>query len=211
MDMEFIYKRHSVRKFTEEQIPAQTIKELIKAATYAPSGKNQQNWHFVVISNKEKIAEIARIVERKNEEMCGYLRDEAKIKGLKAMVHYQTVFKGAPVLILVYAGPYETIADMLLADGVMRPNEIEKYAKPNPGIQNIAAALENLLLAAASQGYGTCWMTGPTYADEEISEYIGFKKDGYFLAAMTPLGVPASDKLSSPPRKSVEEVVTFIE
>jgi nitroreductase len=67
--MEFIYKRHSVRKFTEEQIPDQTIKELIKAATYAPSGKNQQNWHFVVVTNKEKIAEIARIVERKNAEL----------------------------------------------------------------------------------------------------------------------------------------------
>jgi nitroreductase len=209
--MEFINKRHSVRKFTEEQVPDETIKELIKAATYAPSGKNQQNWHFVVISNKEKIAEIARIVERKNGEMCTFLRDEAKIKGLKGMVHYQTVFKGAPVLILVYAGKYETIADMLLADGVLPPNEVAKYAKPNPGIQNIAAALENLLLAAADKGYGTCWMTGPTYADEEISEYIGFKKEGYYLAAMTPLGVPASDKLSSPPRKPVEEVVTFIE
>ncbi len=211
MDMEFIYKRHSVRKFTEEQVPEQTIKELIEAATYAPSGKNQQNWHFVVINNTEKIAEIARIVERKNEEMCGYLRDEAKIKGLKGMVHYQTVFKGAPVLILIYAGSYETIADMLLADGVMPPNEVAKYAKPNPGIQNIAAALENLLLAAADKGYGTCWMTGPTFADEEISEYIGFKKEGYYLAAMTPLGVPAAlVKLSSPPRKPLEEVLTII-
>ena len=210
MDMEFIYKRHSVRKFTEEEIPEQTIKELVKAATYAPSGKNQQNWHFVVVSNKEKIAEIARIVERKNAELSKSLRDEAKIKGFTGMVGYQTVFKGAPVLILVYAGKYDTIADMLLADGVMPPEEVAKYARPNPGVQNIAAALENLLLAAADKGYGTCWMTGSTYADEEISEYIGFKKEGYYLAAMTPLGVPASDKLSSPPRKPVEEVVTFI-
>lgn len=210
MDMEFIYKRHSVRKFTEEQVPEQTIKELVKAATYAPSGKNMQNWHFVVIANKEKIAEIARIVERKNAELSTYLRDEAKIKGFKGSVGYQTVFKGAPVLILVYAGPYETIADMLLADGVMPHDQVQQYAKPNPGIQNIAAALENLLLAAASLGYGTCWMTGPTFAAEEISTYIGFKKEGYYLAAMTPLGMPASDKLSSPPRKSMEEVLTFI-
>lgn len=211
MDMEFIYKRHSVRKFAEEQVSEQTIKELIKAATYAPSGKNLQNWHFVVINNKEKIAEIARIVESKNTALSQFLRDEAKIKGFTGSLGYQTVFKGAPVLILVYAGPYETIADMLLADGVMPPNEVAKYAKPNPGIQNIAAALENLLLAAADKGYGTCWMTGPTYADKEISEYIGFKKDGYYLAAMTPLGVPAASvKLSSPPRKPLEEVLTII-
>lgn len=211
MSLEFIYKRHSVRKFTEEKVPEETIKELVKAAIHAPSGKNQQNWHFVVITNKEKIAEIARIVEKKNAELSTYLRDEAKIKGFKGTVAYHTVFKGAPALILVYAGPYETIADMLLADGVMPAEETKKYAKANPGIQNIAAALENLLLAAANLGYGTCWMTGPTYAAEEISAYIGFNKEGYHLAAMTPLGVPATDKLSSPPRKPVEDVLTIID
>ncbi|TWH45618.1 nitroreductase family protein [Sporomusa sp. KB1] len=210
MDLEFIYKRHSVRQFTEEQVPEQTIKELIKAATYAPSGKNRQNWHFVVITNKKKIAEIARIVERKNAELCTYLCDETKIKGLKGSLPYQTAFKVAPVLILVYAGPYYTIADMLLADGIMPREEAIKYANPNPGIQNIAAALENLLLAAASLGYGTCWMTGPTHAAEDISAYIGFNKEGYQLAAMTPLGVPAADKVSVPPRKPVEDVSTFI-
>lgn len=210
MDFEFVYKRHSVRKFTEEQVPMHTIKELIRAAVHAPSGKNKQNWHFVVITNKEKIAEIARIVERKNEELSTYLRDEAKIKAFKGTVAYHTVFKGAPVLLLVYAGPYDTIADMLLADGVMPREEVANYTKPNPGIQNIAAALENFQLAAASIGYGTCWMTGPTYAAEEISAYIGFAKEGYYLAAMSPLGVPVSDKLTSPPRKPVEDVLTII-
>lgn len=65
MDLEFIYQRHSVRQFTAEQIPEETIKELIKAATHAPSGKNQQNWHFVVITDKIKLADIARIVEKR--------------------------------------------------------------------------------------------------------------------------------------------------
>lgn len=210
MNLDFIYKRHSVRQFTKDQVPEQTIKELIKAATYAPSGKNQQNWHFVVITNQEKISEIARIVERKNAALCTYLCDEAKIKGLKASLAYQTVFKAAPVLILVYAGPYDTVADMLLADGIMPREQAIEYAKPNPGIQNIAAAMENLLLAAASLGYGTCWMTGPTHAAEEISAYIGFSKEGYYLAAMTPLGIPASDKLSAPQRKPVEDILTII-
>jgi nitroreductase len=210
MEFEFIYNRHSVRQFSEEQVPEATIKELIKAATYAPSGNNQQNWHFVVVTDKNKIAEIAQLVVVKNAELSTYLRTEAKIKAFKGKVGYQTVFKGAPALILVYAGPYETIADMLLADGIMPQAEAMQYAKSNPGIQNIAAALENLHLAAASIGYGTCWMTGPTYAAEEISAYIGFNKPGYHLAAITPLGIPLSDKRSSPPRKPLEEVLTII-
>lgn len=210
MDWDFIKKRHSVRQFTDEQIPEQTIKDIIAAATCAPSGKNQQNWHFVVITAKQKIAEIARLVEAKNAELSTYLRDEAKLKGFKGTVGYHTVFKGAPVLILVYAGHYETIADMLIADGVMPREAALEYGKPDPGIQNIAAAMENLLLAAASLGYGTCWMTGPTYAAREISQYIGFAKAGYYLAAMTPLGVPANASQAATPRKPVEEVLTII-
>jgi len=210
MEFEFIYKRHSVRQFKEQPVPEQIIRDLVTAATYAPSGKNQQNWHFVVVTDKQKIAEIARIVEAKNAELSTYLKDEAKIKAFKGFVGYHTVFKGGPALILVYAGPYETIADMLLADGIMAQVEAMKYAKPNPGIQNVAAALENLQLAAASIGYGTCWMTGPTYAAQEISAYIGFNKEGYHLVAMTPLGIPATDTLSSPPRKPLEEVLTII-
>ena len=210
MDLEFIYQRHSVRQFTTEQIPEETIKELIKAATHAPSGKNQQNWHFVVITNKIKLAEIARLVERKNAELSTYLKDEGKRKAFRGSVGYHTVFKAAPVLVLIYAAPYETIADMLIADGLMPREEAMQYGKANPGIQNIAAAMENLLLAAASLGYGTCWMTGPTYAAQEISEYIGFSKEGYYLAAMTPLGVPANAGISGTPRKPLEEVLTII-
>ncbi len=115
------------------------------------------------------------------------------------------------MLVLIYAGPYDTIANTLQADGLMSDEQALAYARSNPGIQNIAAAMENLQLAAIAMGYGTCWMTGPTYAAEEISCYIGFKKEGYYLAALTPLGVPAAEKLTSPPRKPLEEVLTFIE
>ncbi|MDU4961059.1 MAG: nitroreductase family protein [Sporomusaceae bacterium] len=210
MDLAFLHNRHSVRQFKDEPVPEAVITELIAAATCAPSGKNRQNWHFVVVANKEKIAAIARIVSAKNAELCAQLRDETKLKTLRASAGYHIAFKDAPVLVLVYAGPYETVADMLLADGVMTAAEAQCYARPQPGIQNIAAAMENLLLAAANSGYGGCWMTGPTYAAKEISEYIGFSKAGYDLAAMTPLGVPATAKQSSPPRKPLDEVLTII-
>lgn len=208
--LDFIYRRRSVRKFKADPVPEDDIRELLKAATWAPSGKNLQNWHFVVITDARKIAEIARLVEDKNAKLAEYLTDEAKIKTFRGSVPYHTVFKGAPVLILIYASPYESIADLLTEAGILPQAEALRYGRPNPGIQNIAAATENLLLAAASLGYGTCWMTGPTYAAEEISACIGFAKPGFHLAAMTPLGVPAESAGANPPRKPLDEVVTFI-
>lgn len=211
MTLDFIYQRHSVRQFKEQPVPKEDIVKMLEAAIHAPSGKNLQNWHFVVISDKAKVAEIAKIVETKNNTLISFMKDEKAIQNQKRMLPYMLAFKNAPALILVYASPYPTIADVLLAEGVMPQADAIEYAKPSPGIQNVGAAMENLLLSAAALGYGTCWMTGPTFAAKEISEYIGFDKPDFYLAAMTPLGIPASEKLSSPPRKPLTEVVTFID
>lgn len=210
-NLDFIYNRHSIRKFKDQDVPMEDIKELIRAATQAPSGKHLQNWHFVVIKSKEKIEGIARIIEKKNEELASYALDEEMKKNFTKYLRYQTIFRNAPVLILVFAGPYPaTGLDILKAKGASS-KEIHNLLKPSPGIQNIAAAMENLLLAAAATGYGGCWMTSTNYAANEIEEYIGFKKEGYFLAAMTPLGVPEESELKSPRRKAIEEVMTIIE
>ena len=135
MDYDFIYRRHSVRQFTEEPVSEALIEKLVQAATAAPSGKNKQNWHFVAVTDPKKIQEIARLVEAENSRLAGFLTDEAKIKAFKGTVAYHTVFKGAPVLILAYAGPYETVGTMLAEAKVMAKEELHRYYKPNPGIQ----------------------------------------------------------------------------
>jgi nitroreductase len=38
--------------------------------------------------------------------------------------------------------------------------------------QNVAAAIQNLLLVAHAEGLGTCWMTGPVTVANEISRFI---------------------------------------
>jgi len=209
--LRILKKRHSVRKFKDTDVPLEDIKRLIEAATLAPSGKNMQNWHFVVIRNKRKIAEIADIVIRKDAELAAAAKTEETKKKIQSAAVYHTVFKNAPVLILTYAGPYPVIGEALQAEGALPGEAIDVLLRPHPGIQNIAAAMENLLLAAADMGYGTCWMTGPTCASQEITQYINFHKEGYHLAALTPLGVPASEVRGGPPRKPLEEVMTVIE
>ncbi|WFD08997.1 nitroreductase family protein [Tepidibacter hydrothermalis] len=209
-NLDFIYKRHSVRKFKQEQVPMEDMKEMIKAATYAPSGKNVQNWHFVVVRDKEKIQEMAKIIEKKHEEVASYTKDEEKREKFTKFLKYFTIFKNAPSVVIVYAGEYKVTALDLLREGGASKEEIDSLLKPAPGMQNIGAAMENLLLAAANMGYGGCWMTGPNYAKEEISDFIGFKKEGYTFVAMTPIGIPDGE-VKSPPRKDIEEVMTIIE
>jgi len=208
--LDFIYKRHSVRKFKEEEVPNEDIREIIKAACQAPSGKNRQNWHFVVVKNKDVIEKMGKAIGDKGKELVKGVPEEKSKDFLKYLPFY-SFFTKAPVTVLVFAGPYPTTgADLLRAKNAPE-EEIRELEKHNPGIQNVAAAMENLLLAAANLGYGTCWMTGPNFAAEEIQKILGFEKEGYYLAAMTPLGVPEEKELWSPKRRPLEDVLDIIE
>ena len=98
-----------------------------------------------------------------------------------------------------------------LSDNNASEEVINELRFPNSAAQGIGAAVENILLAATEMGYGTCYMTGPTHAKKEIEELIGFEKEGYELMSMISLGVAEDDTPKQPPRKPLEEVVTFID
>lgn len=51
--MSLIFKRHSVRKFTDEKVPDELIVNLLKAGMQAPSSCNAQPWEFIVVSKEE--------------------------------------------------------------------------------------------------------------------------------------------------------------
>ena len=48
---EAILTRRSVRNFRQGNIPDDSIREMIKAAIYAPSAGNCQPWHFYVVKD----------------------------------------------------------------------------------------------------------------------------------------------------------------
>ena len=50
--LEAIFTRRSIRKFTQEPIPTEALRAILKAGMYAPSARNQQPWHFIVISRQ---------------------------------------------------------------------------------------------------------------------------------------------------------------
>ena len=200
--LDFIYNRKSVRKFKDSEVPREDIIKMLDAAIHAPSPKNQQTWHFVVIQNRELINKITNI------EMA---KVEKQRKLMMNLLPYYTCFKNAPVLVVVYSKEYYMVEETILKDNNASEEVLNELRFPNSAAQGIGAAIENFLLAAIELGYGTCYMTGPTHSKVEIEELINFEKDEYKLMAMISLGVAEDDTPNSPPRKSLDEVVTFVE
>ncbi len=211
MEKDVFEKRSSVRKFTDAEVPDSDIEKMLKAAVQAPSGKNMQNWHFVIVKDKKKINDIAEIIAEKNKKLRDAVDDQNLIDNFKKYLKFGTHFKKAPVLVLFFVSPYPTTGKNIMEAAGSSKEEIEALLKADPGIQNIAAAAENFMLKAADLGYGTCWMTSQNYASLEIKDYLDadFNKNIFDLALITPLGVPAED-ISSPKRKDMEDVVSWI-
>ena len=62
--MENILTRRSVRAFQEKEIPTEVLEHILEAAKYAPSGMNRQTWQFTAIVNREKIQQLATVIEK---------------------------------------------------------------------------------------------------------------------------------------------------
>lgn len=59
--LEGIFTRRSVRTFTGEIVDDKTLLTILKAGSYAPSAKNKQPWHFIVVKNKETLEHLSQI------------------------------------------------------------------------------------------------------------------------------------------------------
>ncbi len=57
---EIIKTRRSIRKYKKEAPHEELIKRCIEAALYAPSARNSQPWHFIIVKDKEKIKNLSK-------------------------------------------------------------------------------------------------------------------------------------------------------
>jgi len=59
--IEAILKRRSIRKYSGEPVDKSEIKDLLIAGMYAPSARNEQPWHFLVIDERSILNKIMEI------------------------------------------------------------------------------------------------------------------------------------------------------
>lgn len=98
-------RRRTVREFSGRPVPREVIESCILAAATAPSGANQQPWHFVAVSDP---AIKKRIREAAEEEERAFYRGRAPDEWLEALSHLGTdehkpFLEVAPYLVVIFA------------------------------------------------------------------------------------------------------------
>ena len=143
---EAIRKRRSVRRYREEPVSEELLRELLELACWAPSAENEQPWYFVALTSEDELRNLQTTMEQVAEETKTHL--EELLPKHPRIVGQTTEFLrrlgGAPVCILVFLQKdYGELRDSML--------------------ESTAAAIQTLLLAAKERDLGTCWINAATH------------------------------------------------
>lgn len=200
MNMKSLYYlikgRRSVRAYKRKSVPISILKRILNAARWAPSAHNAQPWRFIIIEDEDSKYMLAKTMAH------AWLKDLMS-DGIPENRAYEIIRKEAierftksPVLILVC---------LTMKDMDMYSDERRNNAERTMAIQSVAAAIQNLLLAAHYEGLGACWVCAPLFCSKEVSRALSLPEDFEPQAIIT-LGYPA-EKPTAPPRKPLNEIV----
>ena len=87
-----IISRRSVKKYIDKAVPQELLEQIVKAGTYAPTGRNSQSPIIIAVTNKEMRDKLSRIN-----------LDIIMGKNLATSSGHSDPFYGAPVVLMVLA------------------------------------------------------------------------------------------------------------
>ncbi|GAB3813310.1 nitroreductase family protein [Kribbella italica] len=171
---ELLTTTRTVRKRLDldKPVPMELIRECIEIALQAPSGSNRQTWHWLVITDADKRAQIGEYYRRAVAEYlessgaAGRLYaddpDRAPVqKRVGSSVAYLGERMGqVPVLVI----------PCLTAKSLPAGNQAGLWG-------SILPSAWSYMLAARARGLGTAWTTLHMQYEDEVSELLGLPED----------------------------------
>ncbi|ADV68128.1 nitroreductase family protein [Deinococcus maricopensis] len=193
---EAIETRRSIRKYVQEPMNQDDLREILRLASLAPSANNVQTWRFAVIQNPEL---------------------QAKLQDVS---YNQGQVTNAPAVIVVYSDMEDTLATAeetvhpgmgaeqikSRADGLRGNFQNQDVAQRGQwGLTQANLAFAFLMLAARGLGYDTVPMLG--FQPEKVKELLGLPEHVQF-AGILPIGKRAEDGFPHH-RHSLERITKF--
>lgn len=172
---EAILSRRAVRDYHPEMVAEPTLRKLVTAASWAPSGMNDQPWHFTIVTDPALLNEIS-------EHAKIWMLSE--LATLSKPVHFLDAMKD-PTFQLFYRAPAMIV--------ISAPSQAI-WVKEDCG-----SAAQNLMLAATDSGLGSCWIgfAQGWLNTREGKELLGLPEYTEVVAPIT-IGYPKANTPSVP-------------
>lgn len=196
--IQLMIDRRSIRRYQDRSVPEELLREILTAATWAPSAHNRQPWRFAVLRQLETRKSLA-------QEMGDRLRQDLTADGLQPHLieadvsrSYQRI-TSAPILVLVC---------MSLVDMDDYPDARRQENERIMAVQSTAMAGQNLLLAAHSFGLAACWMCAPLFCPETVCNTLDLPVD-WIPQGLISIGY--ADEVKEKSRLPLEDRLRFVD
>lgn len=201
---EAIRTTRTVRRLKPDPVPDALLRQVLEAATMAPSGGNRQAWRFLVVRDaavKKRLADLYRPLwetfsQAYVAQLAGLPPEKRKSHDvmLASANHLAAHFHEAPILLVVCVHmPELAITDL----GLDRP--------PIVGGASIYPAVQNLILACRGVGLGAALTTLLCHEEPAVRALLGIP-EGWATAAHIAIGFPTGKGHGPLTRKPVERV-----
>ena len=180
--LEGINSTRAIRRYRDESIPEKDLRDMLFAATRAPSGSNRQPFRFVVLTDSEKAKQAKVLIKQGAESVwrakktndqydqrSGADSASPKARMARTMDSYVENFDKVPALILPC---------------------LVRYREPTPMEgASVYPAVQNLLLAARALGYGGVITGFHRMVETELKNLLGIPEE-VFVSCTVTLGKP---------------------
>jgi nitroreductase len=185
------------RFYLPDPVPADVLGRVLDAARYAPTGGNRQGVRFLCVRDAAKRRALRDLYLPLWEQYASraVVKPGAPLPRMLANAdHMARHLDEAPVLVVVCA----QIADLMATDRHLDRVSVVAGASIYPSVQN-------LLLAARSEGLGTALTTLLCAVEPKVKELLAIP-DGVATAALIPLGYPAKGFPKKLTRRPLSEI-----
>ena len=194
--MEFLLSRRSVRKYRPDPVPEEAVRRMLEAAHAAPSAHNTRPWRFVVLRDptvRRVLAERMAEAYARDAEAAGQDPEKIRARNERSVSR----IGGAPLAILAL------VDEACLPEDAGGRMDAERMLLG----QSVAAAVQNLLLAAHAEGLGACWICAPAFCPPTVRETLRLP-ESWTAQALVLIGYPA-EQPQKPDGPAVDEVVRW--
>lgn len=194
----------AVRRLRPDPIPDEVLHRVLQAATWAPSGGNQQPWRVIVVKDpatKRALQDLyvgpwRRYAEGHRKQLVGLPPAvlEKQERMIAAADHLAEHYAEAPVILVFCFCPERMAITDLEAD---RPSVV--------GGGSVYPAVQNALLACRAEGLGCTLTTLLCYREPEVKALLGIPEN-WGTCAYVPIGYPVLRGHGPISRRPVEKM-----
>lgn len=171
--LDLVRRRQSDRRYADRPVPRETIERCIEAARLAPSACNSQPWSFIVVDDPAR-------------------RDRLGSRAFSGLYAMNRFACAAPVLVAVITERSKYSARL---GGQFRGMQYS--------LIDIGIACEHLVLQAAEEGLGSCWLGW--FNEKAVKAELELPRNAR-IDVIISLGFPAEEGVREKKRKTMDEV-----